>query len=93
MSILQELYDSEINAKIEWFWDNGFEVMLGDEMNGYVAHERLDDFSSVEDWLECQAIKHYPESVFAQARKTPTLAGNPEKLEADVCEIISSAKM
>jgi hypothetical protein len=27
---LQELYDREINFKIEAFWDGGFDVALGD---------------------------------------------------------------
>ena len=35
--ILQDLYDSEINAVISWLWDGGIDVGLGDEMNGYVA--------------------------------------------------------
>lgn len=32
---LQALYEHEINFKIECFWDGGFTVLLGDEMNGY----------------------------------------------------------
>ena len=32
---LQNLYDKEINFKIECSWDNGFRVCLGDELNGY----------------------------------------------------------
>jgi hypothetical protein len=38
---LQKIYDSEINVRINWFWDGGIEVHLGDEMNGYVAEETL----------------------------------------------------
>jgi len=35
--ILQDLYDSEINFSISSFWDAGFEVKLGDDLNGFVA--------------------------------------------------------
>ena len=33
MSILQRLYDSEIDVWVTSFWDDGFYVRLGDEMN------------------------------------------------------------
>jgi hypothetical protein len=32
---LQRIYDSEINVSISWLWDCGFEVRLGDEVNGF----------------------------------------------------------
>ena len=35
--LLQELYNSEINLHLSWMWDAGFDVKLGDEMNGYKA--------------------------------------------------------
>ena len=35
LETLQRLYDSEINWKIECFWDGGFQWHLGDEMNGF----------------------------------------------------------
>jgi hypothetical protein len=37
MSIMQRLYDSEINAVMSSFYDDGFYVKLGDEMNGFVG--------------------------------------------------------
>lgn len=70
MSILQELYDSEINATIEWFWDGGFDLNLGDGMNGFVAKGCALSWAEAEDWLEHEAIKHYPDSVFAKSRKS-----------------------
>jgi hypothetical protein len=33
------IYDSEINVRISWFWDCGFEVRLGDEINGFLVEE------------------------------------------------------
>lgn len=37
----QEIYDSEINVSISWFWDGGIDVKLGDEMNGYKADTQV----------------------------------------------------
>ena len=33
----QCIYESEINCSISSFWGNGWDVRLGDEMNGFVA--------------------------------------------------------
>ena len=35
--VMKNLYESEINCSISSFWDNGWDVKLGDEMNGFVA--------------------------------------------------------
>lgn len=69
MSILQKLYDSEINAKIEWFWDGGFEVSLGDPMNGWLDSLNTRDWSEAEGWLRAKAIERYPNSTFAKAER------------------------
>jgi hypothetical protein len=34
LKTLSELYESEINAGVSSFWDNGFTVWVGDELNG-----------------------------------------------------------
>jgi hypothetical protein len=36
VSILQRLYDSEINFEVSCFWDAGFDVRLGDAVNGFL---------------------------------------------------------
>ena len=69
MSLMQELYDSEINASVSWFWDAGFEVKLGDYINGWKAEDQVYTWAEVEAWLTARAIEHYPESVFAKARR------------------------
>jgi hypothetical protein len=66
MSIMQRLYDSEINAWITSFWDDGFYVRLGDEMNGFRAEVQCMTWNEVEQWLDKQACIHYPDSVFAR---------------------------
>lgn len=65
MSVLQDLYDSEINVTISTFWDGGFNAQLGDTTNGFVAQYNFDRWGQVESWLIAAAIDHYPKSVFA----------------------------
>ncbi|MGX4771842.1 hypothetical protein ACWAUC_18865 [Bradyrhizobium guangdongense] len=38
--ILQDLYNSESNYTIATFWDASFPVLLGDDLNGFVAEAR-----------------------------------------------------
>ncbi|WP_036007619.1 hypothetical protein [Bradyrhizobium yuanmingense] len=65
--ILQDLYDSEINFAIITFWDAGFQVKLGDDLNGFRATETVRNFSEAVEWLRSQTIEAYPESAFAKA--------------------------
>lgn len=65
MSLLQQLYDSEINFSITTFWDGGVTAKLGDEINGYVAEEIFEKVIDAEMWLLGQARIHFPESKFA----------------------------
>jgi hypothetical protein len=63
---LQKIYDSEINVRISWFWDCGFEVRLGDETNGFLAEETFAFIAGILPWLQ-QAIAHfYPDSAYAR---------------------------
>src|SRR5689334_18833124 len=62
---LQKIYDSEINARISWFWDGGIELRLGDEMNGFLAEETVASVADIVPWLQ-EAIAHFfPESTYA----------------------------
>jgi hypothetical protein len=36
-TVMNRLYESEINCSISSFWDNHWDVKLGDDMNGFVA--------------------------------------------------------
>jgi hypothetical protein len=70
---LQRIYDSEINVRIGWFWDGGFEMRLGDERNGYEAEENVSAASEILPWLQ-EAITHfYRESSYA-ASLDPAIA-------------------
>ncbi|WGD55086.1 hypothetical protein QA641_15015 [Bradyrhizobium sp. CB1650] len=64
--ILQGLYDTEVNSIVA-FWDAGFEVKLGDDLNGFVAEAHVKSVAEAAEWLRAQAVEHYPESVFAKA--------------------------
>jgi hypothetical protein len=62
--VAQRLYDSEINCEISSFWDGGFTVKIGDEMNGFRAEVCVDTFSEAEDWLAREAARLYHNSRF-----------------------------
>jgi hypothetical protein len=63
---MQALYVSEINVSVTSFWDDGWTVKLGDEMNGFKAQEHCanDGLSDAALWPIEQAKKHYPDSDF-----------------------------
>jgi hypothetical protein len=67
-TVIPDLYNSEINVKIEWFWDGSFHVALGDDMNGWDAESHFDQWVDALEWLQTKAIEIYPESSFAKAR-------------------------
>jgi hypothetical protein len=51
-SIFQQLYEAEINFEVSCFWDDGFQVRLGDRMNGYRAEAHVATWQEVEAWLK-----------------------------------------
>ena len=65
-SVLADLYNSEINVSISCFWDGGWDVKLGDEMNGFKAETTLDDIDAIAPWLIESAKRIWPESHFAK---------------------------
>jgi hypothetical protein len=36
-TVLPALYERQLNCSISCFWDSGWDVKLGDELNGFVA--------------------------------------------------------
>ena len=66
MSVLQDLYHSEINFSVSTFWDGGFDVKLGDPRNGFKAETNCNRWGEVEPWLMAAAIEFYPDSLFAE---------------------------
>ena len=72
--VLNRLYDSEINAKIEWFWDAGFKIAIGDFTNGWAKKTDFPEFEELNfrrineaiSGLAFWAAAIYPESEFAK---------------------------
>lgn len=61
MSVFQKLYDFEINFSVSCFWDGGFKIKIGDEMNGFKAEGSVRMWAEVEPWLAEQAAVHFAE--------------------------------
>jgi hypothetical protein len=63
---LQKIYDSEINISLNWMWDGGVRVRLGDEVGGYIAEEMVEKVADALPWFQ-EAIAHfYPTSEYAR---------------------------
>ena len=77
--VLDKLYDSKINRELASFWDTGWKVRLGDEMNGYVAGTVVKTAAEAALWLDEQARMRYPRSKFAMGIEPPGefVNGNP----------------
>jgi hypothetical protein len=69
--VLDRLYESEINVSISWIWDGGFELKLGDKLNGFDAESRTTIKTSAEAaaWLDQTARRLYPQSEYATRKR------------------------
>jgi hypothetical protein len=76
-SVLQDLYESEINFEIATDWDAGFRVRLGHAFNEkYDAEIWAHTAEEAIERLRQAAIERYPNSKFAKDyRKKQALAG------------------
>jgi len=66
LDVMAALYASEINCRVSSFFDSGWTLQLGDELNGFKAEATFYDFDEAADWLRAAAIEHFPESAFAR---------------------------
>lgn len=68
LEVMAALYDSEINCGMASFWDAGFEVWLGDDVNGKKATQGFypREFAEAGKWLHEAALEHYPDSEYAK---------------------------
>lgn len=63
--ILQLIAASEINYQIQYFFDSGYTVKLGDPANGFKEVSPLCvNYVEVAEWLTDAARRHYPASEF-----------------------------
>ena len=65
MSVLQDIYDSEINVSISTMWDGGYDLAIGCPISGPKATGNVDRWGDVEPWFRAKALEHYPDSLFA----------------------------
>lgn len=63
---MQRLYDSEINFSVSCFWDGGFTVIIGDDMNGCKYEGYAQTWRDVEEILTREALRLYPGRKFAR---------------------------
>jgi hypothetical protein len=56
-TVMKRLYESEINCSIGSFWDNGWDVKLGDEMNGFVAEGNFHTLDEAADFLDSRSAE------------------------------------
>jgi hypothetical protein len=63
--ILERLYASEINLRIEWVWDGGIAWKLGDELNGWGASGVSPSLPDAAKDVGTAAAQRHPESEFA----------------------------
>jgi hypothetical protein len=66
MSVISDLYESEINVHISSFRAFGFLVKLGDIMNGFSAGAVVATLDDLERWMVLRGVEHYPDSDFAR---------------------------
>ena len=74
--VIERLYDSEINAQIDWFWDAGFSFGIGDACNGWSLFNRREstgsekqnthDIAETISALAWQTRQIYPDSWFSK---------------------------
>lgn len=65
-SVLERLYDSEINFSISCFWDGGYDVKLGDPMNGFKYEDNHRKYEDALGALEENAVRLFPDSEFTK---------------------------
>jgi len=74
--VIERLYDSEINAQIDWFLDAGFSFGIGDACNGWSLFNRREaknnenqnthDIAETISAIAYKARQTYPDSEFSK---------------------------
>ena len=79
-SIIQLLHDVEVNASISSFYDGGWTVKLGDEVNGFIAEAQVGSFEEAERWLydKAKTLIFTPKAVRDLAATSDKSAHQPD---------------
>ena len=56
---LNDLYDREINFSMSTFWDGGYDVKIGDAMNGFKAEATAENAEQAIEWIYEKANELY----------------------------------
>lgn len=69
------LYRHEINCGISCFWDGGWDVWIGDEMNGRRAETNLlpGELDQAGSWLLATAMRLFPMFAWREEHVEPLL--------------------
>ena len=63
--VMRRLSRSEINCSLSSFWDSGWTVRLGDEVNGFASDAQFDTLEECAAYLDAKAKECFPNSVYA----------------------------
>ena len=63
--VIDKLYASEINCAVRTMWDAGYLVQMGDDLNGFQAETTVKSSAEAAEWLDAEARRRYPNSVYA----------------------------
>jgi hypothetical protein len=75
MTVLDDLYKSNVSVQLEMYADFGIIVRLGDRINGFTAETQVWSWAEVERWLTLQACYHHPRSEFARKYRSTVAPG------------------
>lgn len=64
---LKKIYDSEINVHLDSFWDGGWHIQVGDNMNGFHDAGYGYSIEEVIPTLKELIKQHYPQSDYAKS--------------------------
>lgn len=67
-SVIRRAYASEINVGLQSFWDAGFHVWIGDDVNGLQAQDNfaVEDLADVPAWIDEAIRRIYSDSDYAE---------------------------
>ena len=74
---MSSLYRHEINCGIKCFWDGGWDVWIGDDLNGVRAETSLlpDELDQAGSWLMATAMRLYPMFAWRDEHVEPLIQG------------------
>lgn len=75
---LQRIYDNEINVCIDWFWDGGIHVGIGDDDNGWADHAYFgNDTEAALLWLRRRVCELFPMSDYVRGCRSEIPTAHP----------------